>query len=1025
MTPKNTPASAALLALMLSSSAYSADYIWTKNSVATQTWTTTGNWFGGSAFTGPGGTTDTLSFFSDTTTPLINGTNAITGSVPSLTFNTLTLNGLGATATAAAAVTIGTTGGTSWTLDGTSPTVNLNGLNNTQALNYAVAQKLVLNGTTTFAGNGTAGFSFSGIISGGNGLIKTGTSTVSLAGANTFTGSTTVNGGIVSLSGSAAKISSSNLNVGAGATFRIDNALNGSATDRLSNSLALGLDGGTFFYTSGNIATNATETIGAITTGSGKNIITVSPTTVGGTSGGTGNATLTAASLGHSSGNATVLVNGLNLGRDSTSASTGRFILTTTPSLVGTTDALSTGINSSAKDTKIVPYLLGVVTATTGGVGTAGGTANTFVTYNAGTGLRPLNVTDEFVLNSLTSGANVRTNNDTLAATSVSINSLLMANAGTGVTIAANQILNVASGAILWTAGTTGANITGASLNNGAKLDFGSQEAMLTVNDTFNGRIGAIVTGSNGLTKSGGGTLTLSGANLYTGSTTVAAGTLVLGNAQALQNSVLNTASTGTVTLSGVTTPIIGGLTGSTNLATIISSGYGSVTGVTLNPTSGSTTYSGVIADGATGTTLAKTGAGTQVLSGANSYTGQTTVTAGTLSLGASQRISDSSNLLVNGGTFNLNGFDETVGTVTISSGSINGTANTLTGSAYSLQGGTVNALLGGSGAVAVSGGTTTLGSAGRLGTGKALTISGGQLTLGGAESVVSYQQTAGTLAGAFTLTSSTAYDIQAGAVSANLGGSGVALNKTTSGTATLSGTNTYTGATNVNNGTLVLTGTGSINNTSGVTVNGGVFKNNSSVPFTQTLNFVSGTLGGTNLTGISVSVGTGQTLSPGNSPGVLGAGATTFATGGTFVFELNDALGASGTNWDRLDATSLNVTAADGTFVVKVVSLLALDNTVGNASNFDDSTNYNFLFVDAASAITSFSGTVLAVDATAFNPSIGVWSIKRGDDAGIIGGDSSQLYVSYTAIPEPSSFATLIGASTLAFVALRRRRTA
>ena len=514
--------------LLAGQSLLAADYTWTQNSVATQTWTTPENWLGSTVFSAPGGTTDTLTFFNDTTTPLVNGINAITTSVPALTLNTLTLKGLGAAATATAVVNIGSTGGATWTLDGTAPTVNLSGLAGAQPLTYTIAQKLALSQTTTFTGNGTANFNFSGVISGNGGLVKSGTSTLGLNGSNTYSGATTVNGGILGLAGSSAKISSSNLTVTGDGSFRIDNNLNSTATNRLGDSLAIHLSGGTFAYLSGNTATNATETVGAITTAGGRNIITVSPTSVGGTSGNAGNATLTAASLNHSSGNAVVLVNGLKLGQNSISTGTGRFFLTAVPTLVGTTAATSTGINSAAKDTVIVPYLVGEAGTGTGAVGTASGTPNTFVTYNAGTGLRPLNLNDEFTQNAFTAGTNVRTNNSTSAASSVSVNSLVVANATTNITIAASQTLTIASGAILWTGGTTGGKINGASLNNGANLDFGIQEAMLTVNNGINGGIGVIITGSGGLTKSGGGTLTLSGANSYSGTTTVTAGTLKL-----------------------------------------------------------------------------------------------------------------------------------------------------------------------------------------------------------------------------------------------------------------------------------------------------------------------------------------------------------------------------------------------------------------------------------------------------------------------------------------------------------------
>jgi len=60
---------------------------------------------------------------------------------------------------------------------------------------------------------------------------------------------------------------------------------------------------------------------------------------------------------------------------------------------------------------------------------------------------------------------------------------------------------------------------------------------------------------------------------------------------------------------------------------------------------------------------------------------------------------------------------------------------------------------------------------------------------------------------GTSTLTSSGTFEMQSGSVSAILGGSGISLNKTTSGTVTLSGANTYTGTTTVSAGSLLVTG--------------------------------------------------------------------------------------------------------------------------------------------------------------------------------------------------------------------------
>ena len=81
---------------------------------------------------------------------------------------------------------------------------------------------------------------------------------------------------------------------------------------------------------------------------------------------------------------------------------------------------------------------------------------------------------------------------------------------------------------------------------------------------------------------------------------------------------------------------------------------------------------SGVIGNGAGAGTVAlvKAGAGTWTLSGDNTYTGTTTVSAGTLALGAANRIADASNLVLSGGTFATGGFGETLGTLSLTANS-------------------------------------------------------------------------------------------------------------------------------------------------------------------------------------------------------------------------------------------------------------------------------------------------------------------------------------------------------------------
>ena len=105
------------------------------------------------------------------------------------------------------------------------------------------------------------------------------------------------------------------------------------------------------------------------------------------------------------------------------------------------------------------------------------------------------------------------------------------------------------------------------------------------------------------------------------------------------------------------------------------------------------------------GGSLTKSGAGILTLNGTNTYVGSTTVTGGTLALGKSDAIANGSNLIVDGGNFDLGNFSDTVNLVSIGAngGSINSTAGILTGASYSFSNtgtntATISAILAGPG---------------------------------------------------------------------------------------------------------------------------------------------------------------------------------------------------------------------------------------------------------------------------------------------------------------------------------------
>jgi autotransporter-associated beta strand protein len=147
----------------------------------------------------------------------------------------------------------------------------------------------------------------------------------------------------------------------------------------------------------------------------------------------------------------------------------------------------------------------------------------------------------------------------------------------------------------------------------------------LTLSGTGGGTISAVISGTGGIVQAGAGTWSLSGVNTFTGGTTVSAGTLALGVANALP-------AAGSLTVSGGAFSM---LTRSFTQANV------SLLGGTLSSTTGVLTVSSAISvqSGSASAILAgaaaltKSTSGTVTLSGANTFTGTATVAQGILNL--------------------------------------------------------------------------------------------------------------------------------------------------------------------------------------------------------------------------------------------------------------------------------------------------------------------------------------------------------------------------------------------------------
>jgi autotransporter-associated beta strand protein len=266
------------------------------------------------------------------------------------------------------------------------------------------------------------------------------------------------------------------------------------------------------------------------------------------------------------------------------------------------------------------------------------------------------------------------------------------------------------------------------------------------------------------------------------------------------------------------------------------------------------------------------------------------------------------------------------------------------------------------------------------------------------------------------------------------------ALVKTGAGTLVLTASNSYTFGTTIDAGRLEIAPTGRINASSGITIDGATaeLRYNASTALTKAITFTQGTISGTGTIGTAVTAGAGNVLSPGNSPGNQSYSAgLTLAASGTYLWEINDADGTKGVDWDLITVSGGDLNLASlspaGKFSLALVTLTGTSPgpmancTAGDPGRWRIFDATSLLLPSSFNAFLVSSGTYAAdTDVTSlFNLIPSGWQNGTLDPANatvLVAADGRGLDL--VIVPEPAALAlAALGIGGIAVLARRRRR--
>lgn len=536
-------------------------------------------------------------------------------------------------------------------------------------------------------------------------------------------------------------------------------------------------------------------------------------------------------------------------------------------------------------------------------------------------------------------------------------------------------------------------------------------------------------TGTGNIVKTGSGTYELTGANVYTGSTTISGGKLsvgILANGGEWSGIGKSSAAASNLVFDGGTLVYTGGNTSTDRLFTLGANGGGieagtsfrNSTGALVFSSTGSIFFSGtntsptftlsgvtsgnvfapVLGDNGTGhTSLVKSGTGSWSLTSAQTFTGGLSLLGGTLTIGSGGSLAAANTVTINGGTLTLENAAQDIALLSLVNGGLDGLSSVklkLAGSGWT------GGQLGGSGSFTVD-------------TGASLTVSG----------VVEHNYNSRTFINRGTVNWSGG-DLRSSAGSSftNYG----TLNDSAAASHTHSGSGSFTNATGgtynktgagtttfdvpfTNSGTLIFGGGNLIFN-GGFTNAGGSFGGTGgSVQSTTPIDFASNSTLGGNSVITAPSVTTSGRVAPGNSAGLITInGNLTLLAGSQLIIELGGT--AQGTSYDAL--------VVNGTVVLGASLSLSFAN---NFQSFVQPTD-TFTIVQANNVNGAFTN-VAHGQRISTTDNFGSFQVNYGTNSTF--GSGNVVLSNFVPVPEPSTWQLLGGGALLALLArwrIRRR---